>query len=221
MIKHTHIATDLVTGPVNPVISTVDAKLWLRVDDSSEDALIDSLVAAATRRVEKYIGKKLINQTWDYWLDRFPVHQSDQHDQWWDGVRDGAITDFTNVSRFIDLPFDPLESLTSFTVYNEDDSSSLVSSSIYGVDTQSAPGRIYLNEGQVWPVNLRDRSAIQIRAVYGYGTLSTDIPEDVTQAVKMIMASMYENRGGCDDGSKGGMPSGAVDLLSAHRLLKL
>lgn len=58
------IGLDLITPATIPVVSTADAKTYLRVDHTDEDDLIDDLVAAATRQLEERTRRAFISQTW-------------------------------------------------------------------------------------------------------------------------------------------------------------
>ncbi len=77
----------LVTGPTAEPISLTDAKMWLRLDHSAEDALVSSLIQMVREAVEER-GLAVFTQTWDLTLDHFPI---------------GAI----------DIPKAPLQSISS------------------------------------------------------------------------------------------------------------
>ena len=63
----------VITARATPAVSTSDAKTFLRVDGSTDDALISGLVAAATDMVEKRTRRSLINQTFRWSFDEFPA----------------------------------------------------------------------------------------------------------------------------------------------------
>jgi hypothetical protein len=62
-----------ITAPSVQLVSTADAKEHLRVTDSDEDDLIDSLVVAATEKLEDHLRQSFIEQTWQIRLDSLPV----------------------------------------------------------------------------------------------------------------------------------------------------
>ena len=75
--------------------------------------------------------------------------------------------------------------------YDRSNNASTFDSAKYQVDLQS--GRIYLNEGQVWPSNLRAQDAVQVTYVAGYG--SGSIPAPILQAIRDYVAQLYD---GCE-----------------------
>lgn len=162
----------LVTAPAAEPITTAEAKEQVRQDGTDEDTYIDTLIVAARRWVERTSGRALINQTWDYSLDRFPQ------------------------SAFIEIPKFPLSSVTSITYYDDDLSTSTVfASSKYQVDTARTPGRIALKDGETWPVDsLRLSSGVVIRFVAGYGAAGSSVPEDLRHVIKLLVAQMYTHR---------------------------
>jgi hypothetical protein len=177
------------TAPASQIIDTTDAKLYLRIDGNAENALIDSLVLAATRMIEEKTNQRLGAQTWVQTLDSVPGPSGGP---WWDGVREGTeqalLGGFASV---INLDVSPVNSIASVKVYSLDNSESVVSSTIYRLDNSSYRPRVLLNEGQTWPSGLRNYDAIHVEMNAGY----TTIPTDLLQAVRCQLAYMYENRG--------------------------
>lgn len=152
-------------------LTTAEAKLALRVDVSTDDALIDSLVKAARQKVEGDTGRALVNQTWTMTLDKVPS---------------GAA---------ILLPISPVSSVTSIKSWSVADVESTVSSTVYRLDTASVPARIVLRDGQDWPGDLRPENALVIVFVAGYGAASTNIADiGLIQAVRLLVSHWYEHR---------------------------
>lgn len=193
------------TEPAVEPVSLSDMKDYLRVDGSTEDDLITSLIVAGRRMAERYTGKRFITQTVKMTLDRFPYGKC--HGQTFlssgNPVRIGSSAPLTLISA-------PLQSVTSITTYTEDNSSSVFASSNYQVDKSG--GRVYLNTGVVWPVGLRDFSAVEVLYVVGYGDAATDVPDDIITAIKQIVQVMYETRE-----TECQMPCGASALLGYYK----
>jgi uncharacterized phiE125 gp8 family phage protein len=64
-----------VVAPLVEPISLEQARAHLRIDRYDEDALIASLIAAATAHLDGWsgiLGRALINQTWSQKFPRFP-----------------------------------------------------------------------------------------------------------------------------------------------------
>lgn len=209
---------DLVTAPATAIMTTATAKDYLRVTTSADDTLIDSLIVAARQSIEEFLERSLITQTWDMFLDHFP---NGRIDQWWNGVREGDLRSITSASSVIEIPRAPLQSVTSVKTHDQTNTEATFSSSNYFVHTQGTPGRIILNSGNTWPTDLRDHAAVEIRFVAGYGDASTDIPDTILTAAKIIIMSLYENRGDCDDDSKPTIPKSARILLQPYKVMSL
>lgn len=212
-----HLSTKLITAPVNPAVSLSDAKDFLRVTTSDDDALITSLILAATKMVENYLNRFLITQTHDVFYDFIPQRTVDSRDgkgsePWWDGTREGPVSIFQARSDFLQLPYGPVQSVTTFKTYNISNVVSTFDSSNYHLDNASDSARIALNDTSEWPSDLRARNAIEIRVVYGYGDDADDIPSDIVTAIKLILTPLYESRG-CGDAS---MPKLAMALLDPY-----
>ena len=62
----------IVTNPVYYPLSLAAAKEHLNVDHTNHDAYISTLIGVATLKAESYLLRKLITQTWQYFLDYWP-----------------------------------------------------------------------------------------------------------------------------------------------------
>lgn len=152
-------------------LTTTEAKLFLRVDSSDDNDLIDALVKAARQKVENDTNLALTTQTWSLSLDVAPTG--------------GAP---------IVVPIAPLATVTSITQYAADDTSSVVSTDVYRVDTASKPGRIVLQENQSWPSGLRPQTALVVVFTAGHGATSASVPAALVTAVRLLVAHWYANR---------------------------
>ena len=158
------------TAPAAEPVTTAEAKSQLRVDHSDDDTYIDTLVKTARMHVEMVTGRSLINQTLDESFDAFPA------------------------SGFI-LGRAPVSSVTSVTYYDEDETSAVVTSSLYQKDLTRSPAKVLLLPGSTWPTTtLRRSSGVVIRYVAGYGATSASVPAPLVHAVKLIVADLYRNR---------------------------
>lgn len=188
--------TKISAAPATEPITVSEAKLYLRVDDTADDMLIVSLIAAARRHVELITGRALITQTWDGHLDAFPY---------------GDII----------LPFGRAQSISAFTYTDINAATTTVPSSTYTLDTDSDPSRIVLKYGETWPaVTLETKNPIKITWICGYGA-AVDVPEGIKTAIKWTVADLYENRGPTVQSMTPGanMTNRAVEMiLSPYRI---
>ena len=159
--------TETVAPTVEP-LSTAEAKTHLRVDHSEEDGLIDDYVEAARRQVELFTRRALVNTTFTLKLDAFPVE--------------------------IRTPRSPLSSVTSITHIDCDGNSQTVASSVYDVDTDTEPGRIFLKFDQSWPDTRTINNAVTVTFVAGFGSAASSVPESLRSAVRLLAAHYYEQR---------------------------
>lgn len=207
-------ALKLVTAPSANPITLAEAKTYLRVDDTAEDGLIDAIIAAATNTVENYVSRKLMPQTWDYFLDCFPVNEKSQ---WWDGTREGKVSEMFSQKRHIEMPLYPLQSVTYLKTYDEASSAYTMSTSDYFVDTASEPSRLSLLNQAVWPTTtLRVVNGVQIRCVVGYAS-SIAVPRPLKQAILDIMTGLYECRGEGEAKISGI----ALSLMNPYRIVRV
>lgn len=191
-------------------VGLTDMKAYLRIDCDSEDAFIRGLIKAARNKCENFTERSFITQTWVQTLDCIPMDSKKA--PWWDGEKQGAISSMIPLKNCIELPRGPLQSVTHLKTFNESDTEATFDSSNYYVDTQSMVGRLCLNSGSSWPTDLRAHNAIEIEYIAGYGDSAGFVPPEIKEAIKMLAAHMYENRG-CDDAR---MPSGVSCLLEPY-----
>ena len=145
---------------------------------SPEDSYIESLITVSREMVEFHTGRRLINQTWDYFLGQWP-----------------------NKDDYISLPYAaPLVSVSSLKYTDYYALEHIWSTDNYIVDTMSLPGAVRLRYNIwpatfVWPaITLYPSNPIAIRYTAGYGASSTDVPKTIKQAMLLIIGDLYENR---------------------------
>lgn len=206
----------LITAPAEEPVTVDELKSHLRLSGTSEDTYLTALISEARLAIEDQINIAMVDQTWEVALDRWGAANT----PWWDGVRDGAITELyaASASASVELPRWPLGSVTSVKVYDEgSNETSVTVADVFDVDTYRTPGRMTLKSGSTWPVATRASNAIIIRYVAGYGGAS-DVPATLKRAVRQVAAYMYEHRGdGCSAG-QAIADSGAGALVAQYEV---
>jgi len=165
--------TTLETAPAAEPVSTAEAKTHMRIASSytSDDTYISSLITIAREHIENVTWRKLITQTWNYYLDSFPS------------------------GGYINIPFGSLQSVSSVVYTDSDGDNTTWSSSEYIVDTGSIIGRVVLAYGYTWPnFTAYPSNPIKIQYVCGYGDTGASVPDSLLHAIKLLVADMYENR---------------------------
>ena len=161
------------TEPVNEPVSLVEAKAYLRVDNTDEDTLIGTLITAARQWVESYLDRALILRQLVLRLDTFPVE--------------------------IELPQPPLSSTGTTTAISltytlETGTTATLSSSEYRIDRTSTPGVLRQNYSGSWPGHLNDYNSIAVTYWAGYGSDEGDIPPAIKNAILLMVGHLFENR---------------------------
>lgn len=193
----------------NFAISIVAMKDYLRVDDASDDVLIADYITTATEAVKQYTRRAILTETFVMKADGFTEPGGDDRLlALGPGVHTGSRPYLLGGGQTFDVPFPPLQSVTSVVTYDRGNNAATYSNTRYGVDLQS--GRIYLNEGETWPSDLRAQDAVEITYVAGYG--SGGIPAPILQAIRLHVEGMYE-------GSCMGLTDEAMRLLAPYRLM--
>lgn len=214
----------LLTPPVNRAVSLIQVKDFLKVDGTSEDETLKSLIKAATQRIELYIDKKIVDQSWNIFFNNFSKANG-KSEPWWDGVKELPISALSSCAPSIKLPFGNLKTVTSFKTFDDADQAYVFSSSNYNVDTNGDYGMVVLKSGAVWPATtLRTINGICVEAVFGFGagaasdaSYTTTTPEDITNAIVSFVSILFERRG--DELPT--IPVSVMLLLEAYKTLKV
>jgi uncharacterized phiE125 gp8 family phage protein len=189
------MAAILLTPPEAEPLSVTDAKAYLRVETSDDDVLIASLIAAARSHVEALSRCVLLTQTWRLALDGWPP--------------DGCIK-----PRLA-----PLNTVTAARVYDEAGAAHAIDPENFVLD--AAQGVIAVRPCSL-PQPGRAIAGIEIDVAAGFGDASSDVPPALTQALRMLLAHWYDNRGLIAIGASiAVMPPSVNALISSHRVLSL
>ena len=156
-----------VTAPKYRAVSLNDAKAHLKTSGTDDDARIQTYIDAAIQYVENFTGRALITQTWDQYFDGFP----------W-----AALV----------LAKAPLQSVSSITYSDSDNATQTLGTSIYTVDANHVPGRVYLAYNQTWPTAAVKPKAVKVEFVAGYGDDAASVPESLKQAILLRTQMLYE-----------------------------
>lgn len=156
-------------------VSVADMKVYLRVDQSSEDSLIQAQIEAAAAYLENDLSCALLTQTIQETHDGFP--------------KTGEVK----------LRIYPVISLTSATYTDSSGSSATWDAANYTTaNLNSSRGQrasIAPKQDKVWPTD----AALQIGSVLytyqaGFGATVADIPKPIIDAIKIMVADMYQAR---------------------------
>lgn len=185
----------LLTGPAAEPLSLGEAKTFLRVEHNADDQLITALIAAARLHVEAQAQAALITQSWRLTLDGWPCQGRVR-------VRPG-----------------PLQALAAARVFD-------MQGHAQALDTQAFvpdPGAATLSFiPWALPVPGRIAAGIELDVTVGFGDAASDVPEPLRQAIRLLAAHWYENRGLVTGaGQTAVLPATAAALIAPYRMLVL
>lgn len=202
-----------VIGPATEPVSLAEIKAELRIEGTAEDASLTLYIATAREYIEDVTGMAIGEQEWKLTLDQWPSAR----DKWWDGVRQGALSEIAGPERELLLPRYPLKSVDEITVFDDGGNGQTVPvAPAFITDTQQRPGRLVLRRGAVWPIALQTANAIEIEYTCGFDP----VPGPVKMAVLRMASYLYEHRGDCG-GADAYTKSGASDMAGKYAVARI
>jgi len=192
----------LITPPATTPVTLAEAKQHLHVVDSDDDAIIAIYLDAATKATEAFLGRALIDQTWDLVLDAFPTANNLE----------------------IKIPKPPLISVLQIAYDDAAGDEQILTGSSYYVDTASEFGWVVPQGTLSWPTPIDAINSVRVRFRAGYldnnSPPQNAVPGDIKSAVLLTLGSFYEQRESMVIGTiVYNLPWGVENLLRQHRVL--
>lgn len=181
----------VIAGPAKEPLSLEEAKRFLRITTDAEDDVVEALVAAARKRIERGTELALITQTVEVKLDGF-----------W-----GTCA--------IELPMPPLQEVVSVKYLDEAGVEQTLDPSTYKVSTHRRPGRVWLAHGKSWPATKDEREAVTITFKAGFGDEPSAVPPNLIHAMRMLCGHYDRNREAVLAGNAPVLVPEGVDALMA------
>ncbi len=189
----------LITAPALEPITLAEAKAWLKQDSADDDALIGALIVAARTSIERATRLQFISQTWRIYASAW--HFTGQSG--WQGWQ-------------VDLPLAPVTSVISVTTFDQFDVPNVLSQAGYRLTHSLNRPRLVFQYLPDAPGRMSEGIAIDV--VAGFGPQATDVPEPLRQAIRLLTAHLYANRG--DDAlAAASMPAAISALIAPYRRL--
>lgn len=189
----------LVDAAVEP-LSLADAKLFLRVENSAEDALISDMIAAARMECERINDRSFITTTWQLTLDFLPLSAgpfpgfSPSARRWGGGgsydrvdAHDGAVF----------LPMPPLIGVSSLSYVDQGgvrQSLDVTPEAGNVLVSTGTPGVIHAAYGKFFPLSQPRAAAVDIVYTAGYGDDPSAVPRSVVMAIRLLVAHYHKHR---------------------------
>lgn len=184
------------TGPAHEPITLDELKKHLHIPliDTDDNDLLWGFIQAARQTFEGFTNRKLVTQTLDYTIDRFPA------------------------ANFIRLPGGQLQSITSLNYTDSADVTTLFAATNYDVYTASEPGELVLKDSISWPsVTLKPKGGIVASYIVGYGT--GDLVNKVLRVcMKMYAGNLYIYREATSIPEENPTTSAAFNMARPHIL---
>jgi uncharacterized phiE125 gp8 family phage protein len=182
----------LLVPPASEPLTLVEAKAFLRVEHGDDDDVITALIAAARVHVEAMTRRALLLQTWRFVRDAWP-----------------------GCGRFAPR-IGPLRELVAARVFDADGAARDIDGESFVVD---AAANVIAAPCFALPAPGRAQAGIALDVLCGYGADATDVPADLRQAIRLLLAHWYDNRVATGDGAV--VPAGVRALLAPYRMLSL
>ena len=189
----------LLTAPALEPLSLAEAKAFLRVETSDDDDVISALISGSRIHIEAQTRRALITQSWRIAIDAWPD--------------DG---------RLIVVPA-PLQALGAVRVYDFDNNAQALDTAAFALD-KGASELIFAPGLAAPPLPAPGRAAagIELDVTVGYGDAAVDVPEPLRQAIRLLAAHWYENRGLVTTGANYSvLPATVAALIAPYRMLSL
>jgi uncharacterized phiE125 gp8 family phage protein len=177
------------TAEVLPV-SLAEAKQHLRIDGSTEDTLLETYIKAAANYMQERRHLALITSTWEYTLDGF--------------------------TDKIKLPLVPLIEVLSVEYLNEASEWVDVGIDCYVTGTGGGhyPAILTPGYGLCWPTPADMPGNVLITFRAGFGDDASAVPDDLRQALLLLIGHFYEHREAVGDERLAEVPQAFESLIS-------
>jgi uncharacterized phiE125 gp8 family phage protein len=182
----------LLAPPTREPLTLVETKAFLRVEHDDDDAVIAALIAAARVHVEGMTRRALLLQTWRFTLDAWPP------------------------SGCFAPRIGPLTTLVAARVHDASGEAHAIDTEQFVIDSGA---NVIAAPCFAIPAPGRAKAGLELDVICGFGAAAEDVPGDLRQALRMLIAHWYDNRVATGDGALA--PAGVRALLAPYRMLAL
>lgn len=185
----------IIQPPTVEPVTLSDMKDYLRLDGAQEEALVATLITAARLMVEAMSGRMLIDQGWRIVLDAWPKG---------DALR---------------LPLSPVRQLVAARVFDGAGLPQPVPVEALVLEPGNDPP--VLRRLAALPAPGRAYAGIEIDVLAGYGAAPAQVPAPLLQAIRMLVARWFEQRGDVVARDGEALPPPIAALLQPWRKVRL
>lgn len=157
------------TPPAIEPVTLQEVKNYVKLDGTSEDTYLESMITAVRLAMEGHLGRSLISQTLVLRMDSWP-------------------------SDTLTLPRPPLISVVEVRTLDEDGTETVYAATNYYV-ILGERSELVIRQGKAIPSNVnRYKGGYEVEYTAGYGTAAADVPEAIRQAILQWIAAVYETK---------------------------
>lgn len=184
----------LVAPPAVEPLALQETKDWLRIQTTAEDEIVGALIASARLVVESLTRRLLVAQTWRLAFDAWPAAE-------------------------VRLPFSPVRSVI-VRVYSASNVASVVPAGSYRIEQVGGDARLRFSIAPPQPG--RAIAGVEIDVEAGFGANAAGVPAPLRQAMRLLIARWYENRGDVEaDADMARTPASVAALIAPYRRVRL
>jgi len=158
-------------APTIEPVTLAEARVHLRIDNTSDDLLIERCITAARRFCEHWTQRQFITATWKLYLREFPSGEGE-----------------------IVLPRPPIGSVTSIAYIDTNGATQTLAAGNYRVTAGRTPARIEPAYDCAWPGTRDVSEAVIVTYTAGYGATAASVPADLRAAILLMVTHLYEFR---------------------------
>jgi uncharacterized phiE125 gp8 family phage protein len=191
-----------VTTPQCEPVTLDEALAHCRISADTEDGIVAGYLISARTFAETFTRRPLIQRTYVYNVDfmwpRIPVQYPSPY-----------LPVLMYRDR-VDLPRDPVISIGSVQYIDSTGAVQVLDPSQYVAYLDEPVPYLEPPYGVVWPTPRTQPACITVRFDAGFGPGPSDVPEEIRQAMLLLIAYAYDNRGSAQFGGRGRGSAGDV-----------
>ncbi len=184
----------LIAPPAVEPIGLAETKAWLRIETTAEDELVGTLIASARLVVENLTRRFMVAQTWRIVLD---------------DVTSGDVR----------LPFSPVRNVL-VRVFDAAGAPTIAPAQSYSLTAEGGDTRLRFSSTPPQPG--RRTGGVEIDVEAGFAANAQGVPAPLRQAMRLLVARWYENRGDVEaDADISRTPAAVAALVAPYRRVRL
>lgn len=202
----------VLTAPPVELVSTDEAKRYLRIDHDGDDIDIAGFATAARLWAEDYCNRAFVTTKYrwsiadDVAIGTPPLVAIPMF------VLPLAISGPMLLNQPWELPRGAVSAIDRVTITTRDGETIILTTDDYRADLSVSPSRLQLT----WSTVPRAYRSASIEFTAGYGATAAAVPANVRTGVKALIAWLYEHRGDAADSPD--MPATARRMLQPARI---